>query len=223
MKTLALTFVCVMSISTLTVSAPAFAFGLPKIPGVPILGGGGAAVDVQGFMDKASATNKLFQDSALTLAMAVGDKAKVAELEALQKSLEATADPKEKEALVKQIAEASTAALNAASEDKEVAAVRLSEAKDEQRAKYLTAAKNFALGALQAAELAPAGQSAIASLQSNPLQITKLLGLKKTMSDVAGIVGNSSLAITKVPSIFMAANIPLTLPTSGKGTTTAAE
>ena len=116
----------------------------------------------------------------------------------------------------------SNEALNAAAEQKEAAAARLNEAKGEQLEKYLSAAKNFALGALQAAELAPAGQSAIASLQSNPLQVTKLLGLKQTVSDITGIVGSSSLALTKVPSIFMAAQIPLTLPTSSKGTVTEA-
>lgn len=52
--------------------------------------------------------------------------------------------------------------------------------------------------------------------------MTKLLGLKRTVSDVAGIVGNSTLALTKVPGIFRAANIPLTLPTSGKETVTEA-
>lgn len=221
MKKLPVAFALMLAAST--ISTHVAAFGLPKIPGVPLLGGGGAAVDVEGFMTKASETNKLFQDSALTLALAVSDKDKVAELETLQTALAATADPKEKEALVKQLSEKSTAALNAASEQQEAAAARLSAAKDDQRDKYLKAAKNFALGALQATELAPAGQSAIASLQSNPLQVTKLFGLKRTMSDVAGIVSNSTLALTKVPSIFRAANIPLTLPTSGKGTTSVAE
>ncbi|MFO1390611.1 MAG: hypothetical protein U1E94_00080 [Agitococcus sp.] len=205
------------------VPTPVLAFGLPKIPGIPILGGGGAAVDVQGFIDKASATNKLFQESALTLAMAIGDKTKVAELEALKKALDDTTDPKEKDAIVKKISEASNAALTAASEEKEAAAARLAEAKGEQLEKYLGAAKNFALGALQATELVPAGQSALASLQSNPLQATKLLGLKRTISDITGIVSNSTLALTKVPSIFAAANIPLTLPSSGKGVVTEAQ
>lgn len=200
-------------------STTVLAFGLPKIPGASLLlGGSGTAVDVEGFMTKAANTNKLFQDSALVLAMAVGDKAKVAELEALQKTLEATTDPKEKEAVIKQIAAASNATLTAASEEKEAAAARLSEAKEEQLAKYVLAAKHFALGALQAAELAPAGQSALASLQSNPLQVTKLLGLKNTIGDIAGIVKGSSLALTKVPGIFATAKIPLTLPKSGKGT-----
>jgi hypothetical protein len=215
-----LTLALVMTIAI--IPSQVLAFGLPKIPGVPILGGGGAAVDIEGFMNKASATNKLFQESALTLAMAIGDKAKVAELEALKKSLEEATDPKEKDAIVKKMSALSNEALNAAAEQKEAAAARLNEAKGEQLEKYLSAAKNFALGALQAAELAPAGQSAIASLQSNPLQVTKLLGLKQTVSDITGIVGNSSLALTKVPSIFMAAQIPLTLPTSSKGTVTEA-
>lgn len=212
-----------LTLAVAIIPTQVLAFGLPKIPGIPVLGGGGAAVDIEGFMTKASVTNKLFQDSALILAMAVGDKAKVAELDALQKSLEVAADPKEKEALVKQIADASTATLNAATEQKEAAALRLSEVQGEQRDKYVSAAKSFALGVLQAAELAPAGQSAIVSLQSNPLQVTKLLGLKRTVTDITGIAGNSTLALTKVPSIFMAAKIPLVLPTSGKGTTTAAE
>lgn len=218
MKKLTLVFV----IATVIIPSQALAFGLPKIPGISILGGG-QAVDVEGFMVKAAATNKLFQDSALTLAMAIGDKAKVAELEALKKSLEEATDPKEKDAIIKKISTLSNEALNAAAEEKEAAAARLNEAKGEQLDKYLNAAKNFALGALQATELAPAGQSAIASLQSNPLQVTKLLGLKQTVSDITGIVSNSSLALTKVPSIFMAAQIPLTLPTSGKGTVTEAQ
>lgn len=215
MKKLTLVFV----IATAIIPSQVLAFGLPKIPGVPVLGGG-QAVDVEGFMVKAAATNKLFQDSALTLAMAIGDKAKVAELEALKKSLEEATDPKEKDAIIKKMSALSSDTLNAATEQKEEATARLKEAKGEQLEKYLSAAKNFALGALQAAELAPAGQSAVASLQSNPLQATKLLGLKQTISDITGIVGNSSLALTKVPSIFMAAQIPLTLPTSSKGTVT---
>lgn len=218
MKKLTLALMMTMAI----IPSQVLAFGLPKIPGIPILGGSGAAVDIEGFMTKASATNNLFQESALTLAMAIGDKAKVAELEALRKSLEETTDPKEKDAIVKKMSALSNEALNAAAEQKEAAAARLNEAKGEQLEKYLSAAKNFALGALQAAELAPAGQSAIASLQSNPLQVTKLLGLKQTVSDITGIVGSSSLALTKVPSIFMAAQIPLTLPTSSKGTVTEA-
>ena len=219
MKKLPVAFALILAAST--ISTHVAAFGLPKIPGLPV-GSSGTAVDVDGFMTKASETNKLFQDSALTLALAVSDKDKVAELETLQTALAATADPKEKDALVKQISEKSTAALNAASEQQEAAAARISTAKDEQRDKYIKAAANFALGTLQAAELAPAGQSAIASLESNPLQATKLLGLKRTMSDVTGIVSNSTLALTKVPGIFRAANIPLTLPTSGKGTTSVA-
>ena len=67
-----LTLALMMTIAI--IPSQVLAFGLPKIPGVPILGGGGAAVDIEGFMTKASATNKLFQESALTLAMAIGDK-----------------------------------------------------------------------------------------------------------------------------------------------------
>ena len=82
------------------------AFGLPKIPGAGALGavtGGGTAVDVDGFMAKAALTNQLFKESRTQLALMMGDKAQVAELQALLDTLKNTSDPKEREALLQKI------------------------------------------------------------------------------------------------------------------------
>lgn len=201
----------------------ALAFGLPKIPGAGMLGavtGGGTAVDVDGFMAKAALTNQLFKDSRAQLASMMGTKEQVAELQALQDTLKNTSDPKEKEALTQKIQTISEEVMAAGKADQDVVAARLAAASDESKAKAKAAAANFALAALQATELAPAGQSALSSLTSNPMQAAKLAtkigSIKTLITDIKGIVGNSTMALTELPSIMSKAKIPVTMPTSAK-------
>jgi hypothetical protein len=197
-------------------SQASLAFGLPKIPGV----GGGAstgasqAVDVDGFMVKASETNALFQQSALLLTAFLGDKAKTAELQTKLNAIQAIADPKEKAAQLKAAFTENEAVVKATLDNTAQAAENLNQAQADQRQKIINAAYNFALGVIQAKDLVPNGQSAIASVQSNPMQATKLVGLKNTVSDLTGIVGNSTLALTTVPSLFKQAKIDAPMPTS---------
>jgi len=201
----------------------ALAFGLPKIPGAGMLGavtGGGTAVDVDGFMAKAALTNQLFKDSRAQLASMMGNKEQVAELQALQDTLKNTSDPKEKEALTQKIQTISEEVMAAGKADQDVVAARLAAASDESKAKAKAAAANFALAALQATELAPAGQSALSSLTSNPMQAAKLAtkigSIKTLITDIKGIVGNSTMALTELPSIMSKAKIPVAMPTSAK-------
>lgn len=199
----------------------ALAFGLPKIPGAGALGavtGGGTAVDVDGFMAKAALTNQLFKESRTQLALMMGDKTQVAELQALLDTLKNTSDPKEREALLQKIQVVNEQVLAAGKADQDAVAARLAAASDESKAKAKAAAANFALAALQATELAPAGQSALTSLTSNPVQAAKLAtkigSIKALISDITGIVGNSTMALTELPSIMSKAKIPVAMPKS---------
>lgn len=197
------------------------AFGLPKIPGAGALGavtGGGTAVDVDGFMAKAALTNQLFKESRTQLALMMGDKAQVAELQALLDTLKNTSDPKEREALLQKIQVVNEQVLAAGKADQDAVAARLAAASDESKAKAKAAAANFALAALQATELAPAGQSALTSLTSNPVQAAKLAtkigSIKALITDITGIVGNSTMALTELPSIMSKAKIKVEMPKS---------
>jgi hypothetical protein len=201
----------------------ALAFGLPKIPGAGALSavtGGGTAVDVDGFMAKAALTNQLFKESRTQLALMMGDKTQVAELQALLDTLKTTSDPKEKDAISQKIQAINEQVMTAGKADQDAVAARLAAASDESKAKAKAAAANFALAALQATELAPAGQSALSSLTSNPVQAAKLAtkigSIKTLIADISGIVGNSTMALTELPSIMSKAKIPVTMPTSAK-------
>ena len=205
-----------LSVSTSLISTTTLAFGLPKIPG---LGGGAAAnsapaVDVDGFMIKASDTNMMFQQSALLLASFLGEKATVAALNTKLQSIQTIADPKEKSAQMKALYVEQESVIKATLDDKTKATEQLSQIQGEQRERVISAAFNFALGVIQAKDLVPSGQNAIASLQLNPMQATKLIGLKNTVSDLTGIVGSSVTALTTVPSLFKAAKIDAPMPTS---------
>lgn len=199
----------------------ALAFGLPKIPGAGMLGavtGGGTAVDVDGFMAKAALTNQLFKESRTQLALMMGDKTQIAELQALQATLNTTSDPKEQDAISQKIQAINEQVMTASKADQDAVAARLAAASDESKAKAKAAAANFALAALQATELAPAGQSALSSLTSNPMQAAKLAtkigSIKTLITDIKGIVGNSTMALTELPSIMSKAKIPVAMPKS---------
>ncbi len=210
--TLVLAFSAVMGVS---LSTGSFAFGLPKIPGVGASSNSNTqAVDVEGFMVKAAETNAMFQQSALLLTVYLGDKSKVAALDTELKAIQAISDPKERAAKMKQLAEKNKAVTDAVMADQTKAQEELNKLEAEQRQRAINAAFNFALGVIQAKDLVPAGQSAITSVQSNPMQATKLVGLKNTVSDLTGIVGNTTLALTTVPSLFKAAKIDAPIPTS---------
>jgi hypothetical protein len=214
MKTTTLA-VALSAVMGLSVSSVSFAFGLPKIPGIGASSNSNAqAVDVEGFMVKAAETNAMFQQSALLLTTFLGDKSKVAALDTELKAIEAISDVKERSAKMKALAEQNKAVIEASLSDKTKAQEELGKLQAEQRSRAIAAAFNFALGVMQAKELVPAGQSAMTSLQSNPMQATKLLGIKNTVSDLTGIVGNTTLALTTVPSLFKAAKIDAPIPTS---------
>lgn len=214
MKTTTLA-VALSAVMGLSVSSVSFAFGLPKIPGIGASSNSNAqAVDVEGFMVKAAETNAMFQQSALLLTTFLGDKSKVAALDTELKAIEAISDVKERSAKMKALAEQNKAVIEASLSDKAKAQEELGKLQAEQRDRVIAAAFNFALGVMQAKELVPAGQSAMTSLQSNPMQATKLLGIKNTVSDLTGIVGNTTLALTTVPSLFKAAKIDAPIPTS---------
>ena len=139
-------------------------------------------------MVKAAETNAMFQQSALLLTTFLGDKSKVAALDTELKAIEAISDVKERSAKMKALAEQNKAVIEASLSDKTKAQEELGKLQAEQRSRAIAAAFNFALGVMQAKELVPAGQSAMTSLQSNPMQATKLLGIKNTVSDLTALL-----------------------------------
>ncbi|MBP9216676.1 MAG: hypothetical protein KBF23_05855 [Agitococcus sp.] len=205
-----------LTLSASLVSQTTMAFGLPKMPSLGSAASSepSQAVDVDGFIKKASDTNMMFQQSALLLASYLGEKSTVATLNTKLQAIQTIPDPKERSAQTKALYVEQESVIKAALEDKTKAKEQLSQAQGEQLAKIINAAFNFALGVIQAKELVPAGQSAITSIQSNPMQATKLVGLKNTVSDLTGIVGSSVTALTTVPSLFKEAKIDAPIPTS---------
>lgn len=204
-----------LMLSVATIAPDALAWGLPKVPGMPASPAGGASADVEGFMTKAAEANRLFQESAILVGQALlTDKAKIAEMRTRIDALKSVTDPKEKDAKLKELAIQSQATIQAAVADESKCTEQLKAAKAQMGDRLGNALFNYVLGVVQAKELVPAGQSAIASVQADPMQATKLVGLKNTVSDLTGIAGNSVLALTTLPKLAGKAQIPLTVPTT---------
>jgi len=178
----------------------------------------GGAVDINGFMEKASIVNQLFMESRTQLALMLADKTMVAELQGKLDTLQKTSDPKERKAQLATINTLSQSALEAANQDQAATAAALASASSESKQKAVNALTNFVIASLRATDLAPAGQSALSSLTANPTQAMSLAGkvsnLKDLVVDVKGIATNSTMALTKIPSIMTKAKIPFTMPTS---------
>lgn len=203
-------------------SMPAFAIGDLLRGGMSGLKPSAAAaaapaVDLEGFMVKATATNQLFMDSRNAIALALADKQTAAELKEKLKALASTTDPKEKQALVQAIDQSASQVIEQVNKDQAAASQRLSEADDMVKTNIKASFYNFALAAMQAKDLATDAQGVTSSL-SNPTQVMKLgsrlTDIKTTVSEVLSIGKNASLALVEMPSLAKQAKIDLSLPTS---------
>lgn len=221
MNTLAKASLSVLLVCMANSASAGFGLSNLKSMATAVQGGtadSGGAVDIHGFMEKASVVNQLFMESRTQLALMLADKTMVAELQGKLATLQKTSDPKERKAQLAAINTLSQGALEAANQDQAATAAALASASGESKQKAVNALTNFVIASLRATDLAPAGQSALSSLTANPTQAMSLAGkvsnLKDLVVDVKGIATNSTMALTQIPSIMTKAKIPFTMPTS---------
>lgn len=175
-------------------------------------------MDINGFFTQAKATNEMFIQSRTALASLLASKQDSDELKAKQKSLKTTSDPKEQEAIQKQIVVLSNAVLEASQKDEEGTVAKLSALNVEQKQHLLDSARNFAIASLTARELAIGAKQVGTSLIANPKSLTNtgmsLVEAKGVVGDITGIAKNSTMALVEYPKLFKKAGIEFKMPTS---------
>ena len=176
--------------------------------------GGG---DIDSFLARAKESEKLVNASTQSLFSATASKEEKAKIEEMQKKMNETTDPKEKNKLQKSLTETQTAAIERKANDKELQA-NAAKWNDKQKQHASDAFYNYALGALQAGLLIPEGNNIISSVKSNPMQAvklaTKLDTAYESITTLGGIAKGSVNTISALKTLMSAANISVKLPTS---------
>lgn len=174
------------------------------------LGGGSssaaASADPQEFIKSAQAAEKLMNNSVALLAASLSSKEKAAELEAQRKAANAITDAAEKQAKLTELRKSEAAAVNEALNNANTEA-SIKKMGGQQRDNLAAAAYNFMLALLQDKALIEQGQSVVSSLSSNPMNISKLGGVKDAMSSLSNQVSAAASIAGKMPAIFTAVGV----------------
>ena len=205
-------FFIVLCISFISVGT-ASAFGLPGLG----VGSSSAAGDPDEFLKKAQTSEKLIDASAQSMFNAVASKEDQARVEEIQKKMNETSDPKEKNALQREVTKTELAAVQERANNEELKKDAANW--DAKKKEHVSSAfYNYALGALQAALLVPEGNNIVKSIKSNPVNAaklaTKLDSVTGSVTALGGIAGNSAKVIGALKTLMSAANIQIKLPTT---------
>ncbi|WP_407307483.1 hypothetical protein [Acinetobacter sp.] len=175
-------------------------------------------IDLAGFFTQAKATNAMFIQSRTALASLLASKKDSDELKVKQKSLKATSDLKEQEAIQKEIVAMSNAVLEASQKDEAATVATLSALDTKQKKLLLDSTTNFVIASLTARELAVGAKQVSTSLMTNPASLTNtglsLVDAKNVVGDITGIAKNSSMALVEYPKLFKKAGIEFKMPAS---------
>lgn len=206
--------ILVVALAVLSISASAFAFGLPKLPSAPAAASNsGPAADPGTFVAKAQETDDLVNKSSAALFNLISSKEEQAKAEELQKKLAATTDAKEKEAILKEKRASEESALTS-KENQDRLAIEAKTWGDEKKKQAKNALWNIGLAGLIAPSLVSEGQEIASSLKSNPMNAPKALPVVAAINNLKNIATGSAKVMSSLPKVFGAANIKVDLPTS---------
>ncbi len=187
------------------------------------LGGGsgaGAQASPQEFIKSAQTAEKLMNNSVTLLAASLSSKEQAADLESRRKAANAITDPAEKQAKVTELQKSEAAAVNEAMSNANTEA-NIKKMDSQQRETLIAGAFNFMLALLQDKALLEQGKGLVTSLASNPMNISKLGGVKDSMSSLANQVSAASTIAAKMPAIFTAVGVKPPTSKDDKAKTTA--
>ncbi|WNO03390.1 hypothetical protein [Rhodoferax mekongensis] len=168
--------------------------------------GGAASADPEAFLKSAQAAEKLMKNSAALLAQGLTSKEKAAELEAGRKAANAATDPAEKNALSQDVSKKEASALNEAMNNANIGeAVKNLNA--DQKALVAAASFNFMLALLQDKALVEQATGLISSMSGNPMNLSKLGGIKDAAASLKQQIAEASVFADKMPKIFAAVGV----------------
>lgn len=174
------------------------------------IGGGSsspaASADPQEFIKSALTAEKLMNNSVALLAASLSSKEKAAEFEAQRKAANTITDAAEKQAKLTELRKSEAAAVNEAVNNANTEA-NIKKMGSLQRETMAAASFNFMLALLQDKALLEQGQGLLSSLSSNPMNISKLGGIKDAMSSLTNQMSAVSSIASKMPAVISAVGV----------------
>ena len=133
-----------------------------------VTGGGGNAGDLDTFLARAKLSEELINNSTKAMFNAIASDKEKAQLEEKQKKLNETSDPKEKNAIQRELTESQLAVLEKEAGNKELQK-EAATWDDKKKGHVADAFFNYALGALQAGLIVKDGKARV----TNPMNAAK--------------------------------------------------
>lgn len=201
-----------MRLATLLIASTLGAIATPAVAQFGNLLGGlsnsstSASVTPESFVSSAFAAEKLMNNSVSLLSRSLSSKEKAAELEAQRTAATETTDPAEKKAKLTEVRKSELASLNEAMANAKFEA-DVKQMSGKQREDLGAAAFNFMLALLQDKALVDQGKGLVSSLSSNPMNITKIGGVKDAIGSLGNQISAASNIAGKMPSIFTAVGV----------------
>jgi hypothetical protein len=196
--------VAVLSLAAvLSVPQAMAGFGLGNLVGGT---SNGAAADPDAFIKSAQDAENLMNNSVALISRAVLSKEKVAELDAKKKAASAETDAGEKKAKNLAVQKSRIAATNEAMGNADFEQ-RIKKMDASQKAELGAAAYNFMLALLQDKALVEQSSSLVSSLSSNPMNLSKVGGVKDVTSSLSNQISAASEVAGKMPKIFSAVGV----------------
>lgn len=196
--------IALLAISATFAAPQASALGLGNL-----IGGGAASAsagDPDAFVKSAVAAEKLMNNSVSLLVRSLASKEKSAEFEAAQKAANALTDPAEKQAKLAEVQKDELALLNEKMSDSKFKS-DIKKLDGKQREDLGNAAFNFALALLQDKALVEQSQSLVSGLAANPMNLTKLAGVKNAVGSLSNQMTAVAQIAGKMPDIFGAVGV----------------
>lgn len=199
-----------MRLATLLIASTLGAIATPAMAQFGSLLGGSSnsssSVTPEAFVSSAFAAEKLMNNSVTLLSRSLSSKEKAAELEAQRKAATEITNPEEKKAKLTEVQKSEMASLNEAMANSKFEA-DVKQMSGKQREDLGAAAFNFMLALLQDKALVDQGKGLVSSLSSNPMNITKIGGIKDAIGSLSNQISAASNIAGKMPSIFTAVGV----------------
>lgn len=199
-----------MRLATILIASTLSAIATPAMAQFGSLLGGSSnsssSVTPEAFVSSAFAAEKLMNNSVTLLSRSLSSKEKAAELEAQRKAATEITNPEEKKAKLTEVQKSEMASLNEAMANSKFEA-DVKQMSGKQREDLGAAAFNFMLALLQDKALLEQGKGLVSSLSSNPMNITKVGGIKDAIGSLSNQISAASNIAGKMPSIFTAVGV----------------
>lgn len=187
------------------VAAPAYAqFG--SLLGMAKPGSGTASADPEAFLKSAQAAEKLMNNSVVLLARGLSSKEEAAKMEANRNAANALTDPAERQAKKLEVDKTEKAVINEKLSSAGTEEV-LKNLNADQKAQVAAASFNFMLALLQDKALVEQATGLISSMSGNPMNLSKLGGIKDAAASLKQQIADASVFADKMPKVFAAVGV----------------